>query len=219
MIKNIIFDFDGVLVDSEILAAKAFSEYFNKHNISFSEKEFSTFAGKKTIEVIEELSKKFEILNKEDFFNDIINITNNIYETNLTAVIGAESFLEKANLNYFIGSNSVKERILTGLKKVNFDRFFSDEKVYSFDMVKKAKPEPDIYLTAIESNKLNIKETIIIEDSVIGVKAGFNAGVKVIGLTAGEHWYKERSANELKYAGASLLIDSYDKLLNELKNL
>ncbi len=219
MIKNIIFDFDGVLVDSEILAAKAFCKYLNERNLKFSEKEFSIYAGKKTIEVIKELSKKYNIPNQNEFFNDIINIVNDIYSNNLKAVTGARRFLEKANLNYFIGSNSVKERILVGLKKVKFENFFTPDKVYSFDMVEKAKPEPDIYLSAMYSNNLNAEETIIIEDSAIGVLAGVKAGVKVVGLTAGGHWYPDRSKSELKEAGAHLLIDDYDLLLNEIKNL
>ncbi len=47
MIKNIIFDFDGVLVDSEILAAKAFAKYMKKYDIEIDENEFANFAGKK----------------------------------------------------------------------------------------------------------------------------------------------------------------------------
>ena len=115
MIKNIIFDFDGVLVDSEILVAKAFSKYLLKKNINLSEKEFSIFAGKKTVQVIKELSQKFNIKKEEEFFDDIMKISHDIYDNELTPVVGAGNFLKNANLNYFIGSNSVKERIISGL--------------------------------------------------------------------------------------------------------
>ena len=219
MIKNIIFDFDGVLVDSEILVAKAFSKYLLKKNINLSEKEFSIFAGKKTVQVIKELSQKFNIKKEEAFFDDIMKISHDIYDNELTPVVGAGNFLKNANLNYFIGSNSVKERIISGLKKVNFEIFFSEEKIYSFDMVNQPKPYPDIYLAALERNNLNKHETIIIEDSVVGVQAGVNAGVKVIGLTAGCHWHSERSTEELIEAGASLLIHDYSTLLNDIKKL
>tara|TARA_B100000427_G_scaffold258727_1_gene222726 strand:+ start:1580 stop:2239 length:660 start_codon:yes stop_codon:yes gene_type:complete len=219
MIKNIIFDFDGVLVDSEILVAKAFSKYLLKKNINLSEKEFSIFAGKKTVQVIKELSQKFNIKKEEEFFDDIMKISHDIYDNELTPVVGAGNFLKNANLNYFIGSNSVKERIISGLKKVNFEIFFSEEKIYSFDMVNQPKPYPDIYLAALERNNLNKHETIIIEDSVVGVQAGVNAGVKVIGLTAGGHWHSERSTEELIEAGASLLIHDYSTLLNDIKKL
>ena len=154
MIKNIIFDFDGVLVDSEILVAKAFSKYLAKRNILFSEKEFSIHAGKKTIEVIDELSSKFHIKNVDEFYKDIMTIAHNIYSDELTPVLGAKKFLESNNLNCFIGSNSTKERIIAGLKKVNFENFFPEEKIFSFDMVNKPKPNPDVYLLAIESYKI-----------------------------------------------------------------
>ncbi len=86
-------------------------------------------------------------------------------------------------------------------------------------MVNQPKPYPDIYLAALERNNLNKHETIIIEDSVVGVQAGVNAGVKVIGLTAGGHWHSERSTEELIEAGASLLIHDYSTLLNDIKKL
>ena len=86
MFKNIIFDFDGVIADSEVLVAKAFSKYLKNLNISFSEKEFSIYAGRKTFQVIEELSKKFKILDQKKFFDDIMNITKDIYSTDLESV-------------------------------------------------------------------------------------------------------------------------------------
>ena len=61
MIKNIIFDFDGVLVDSEILVARAFSKYLRNIGHNFNQKDFFQFAGKKTIQVISHLSEKFLI--------------------------------------------------------------------------------------------------------------------------------------------------------------
>ena len=63
MIKNIIFDFDGVLVDSEILVAKAFAKYMQNFGVEIDEKEFVNFAGKKTVQVIEILSQKYSIKN------------------------------------------------------------------------------------------------------------------------------------------------------------
>ena len=58
MIKNIIFDFDGVVVDSEVLASKAFSKYFSKFDKSIKEEQFYKYAGKKTVQVIDLLSSK-----------------------------------------------------------------------------------------------------------------------------------------------------------------
>ena len=219
MIKNIIFDFDGVLVDSEMLVAQSFCLYLCERNIQFTENDFSEFAGKKTVQVISELSAKFNIDNEQGFFNDIMQIANEIYVNELTPVPGALEFLESTVYNCFIGSNSGKERVVSGLQKVKLDKFFAVNKVFSFDMIGKPKPEPDIYLAVINTNNLNKEETIILEDSVVGVMAGVASGVKVVGVTAGGHWYKNRSTQELLDAGAFVLIDNYKKLHIEINKL
>ena len=212
MIKNIIFDFDGVLVDSEILVAKAFAEYMRKYGIEIDEKEFANFAGKKTVQVIDVLSQKYSIKDQENFFSDIMDIASYIYKNELTAVEGVCNFLLNTKLSLYIGSNSTKDRIISGLHKVELNKYFKPEKIYSFDLVGKAKPDPDIYLKAIADNNLNKNETIILEDSVVGVKAGANAGVKVIGLTAGGHWHETRDEQELLDAGAFTVTNDYIKI-------
>ena len=219
MIKNIIFDFDGVMVDSEKLVGRAFAQYLVDRNIPFSEEEFALYAGKKTIHIIQELSEKFNIENQKNFFDDIMKIALDIFVNELTPVPGAENFLKSSNCNFFIGSNSMKERILIGLKKVNFESYFKEDKIFSFDMVSNPKPEPDVYLKVIETYKLNKDETIIIEDSAVGVTAGVKAGVKVIGFTAGGHWFPHRSQQELLDSGAYLIIDNYIDLSKKIKDL
>jgi len=217
MIKNIIFDFDGVLVDSEKLVGRAFAQYLKDRNVPFSEEEFALYAGKKTIHIIQELSVKFNIENQKNFFDDIMKIALDIFVNELTPVPGAENFLKNSNCNFFIGSNSMKERILIGLKKVNFESYFKEDKIFSFDMVSNPKPEPDVYLKVIETYKLNKDETIIIEDSAVGVMAGVAAGVKVIGLTAGGHWHEKRDEKELLEAGAFAVTNDYKKITELIK--
>ena len=217
MIKNIIFDFDGVLVDSEILVAKAFAKYMQNFDIEIDEKEFATFAGKKTVQVIDILSKKYSIRDQQKFFNDIMEIASNIYKNELTAVEGAYEFVSNIKLNLYIGSNSMQDRILQGLQRVELSKYFKPDHVYSFDLVGKPKPEPDIYLKAIKDNDLNKNQTIIIEDSVVGVKAGVSAGVKVIGLTAGGHWHDNRDEKELIDAGAFAVTNDYKDILQIIK--
>jgi beta-phosphoglucomutase-like phosphatase (HAD superfamily) len=212
MIKNIIFDFDGVLVDSEILVAKAFAKYMLNFGIEINEKEFAHFAGKKTFEVIEILSEKYSIKNQQKFFDDIMEIASNIYKKELTLVQGAHNFVSNANQKLFIGSNSIKNRILDGLYRVKLNQYFKADQVYSFDLVENPKPHPDIYLKAIEDNNLQKDETIIIEDSSVGVRAGVSAGVKVIGITAGGHWHEQRDDKELLEAGAIAVTNNYNKI-------
>jgi len=86
-------------------------------------------------------------------------------------------------------------------------------------MVKKPQPEPDIYLEVIENADISPDETIIIEDSVVGVQAGVSAKIKVIGLTAGEHWFAERTSKVLIDAGAYTVVKTYEDLLKIIKEL
>ena len=217
MIKNIIFDFDGVLVDSEILVAKAFAKYMQSFGIEVDEKEFASLAGKKTVQVIDILSKKYSIQDQQKFYRDIMDIASNIYKKELTTIKGAYDFVSNLKLNIFIGSNSMKERIIDGLQRVKLDKYFQPKQVYSFDLVYKPKPDPDIYLKAIGDNNLIKAETIIIEDSTVGVMAGVAAGVKVIGLTAGGHWHEKRDEKELLEAGAFAVTNDYKKITELIK--
>ena len=219
MIKNIIFDFDGVIVDSEVLASKAFAKYFSKFDRSIKEEQFYKYAGKKTVEVIDLLSAKYKIENKENFTNEIFDIVAEVYSRDLKLVDGAKNYISKSNRDHFIGSNSNKDRIMDGLKLVDLDKIFLSDHVYSFDMVERPKPDPDIYLKVLNDNSLNIQETIIIEDSGVGVKAASSAGVKVFGLTAGKHWHSNRDKNELFDNGALNVFSDYISLGNAIEEL
>ena len=219
MIRNIIFDFDGVLVDSEILVSIAFSRYLKELGYDFDQKDFFKFSGKKTYQVVSYLSDKLSIDNKEKFYKNIMSISSNIYSNELTTVVGALEYIKKSKKNLFIGSNSIKSRILIGLKKVKLDSFFNERKIFSFDMVKRAKPFPDIYLKVVDNYSLKKKETVIVEDSVVGVKAAVAAGIKVIGLTAGGHWKEDRSEKELIQSGAFKVVNDFKLLDNILDKL
>ena len=218
MIKNIIFDFDGVLVDSEILVARAFSKYMQNLGIKVDEKEFANLAGKKTVEVINILSEKYSITDTQNFFNNIMEIASNIYKKELTIIKGAYDFVSNQKNNLFIGSNSMKDRIIDGLQRVGLNKYFKEKQIYSFDMVKNPKPDPDIYLKAIDDNNLIKNQTIIIEDSAVGVMAGAAAGVKVIGLTAGGHWHEKRDEKELLEAGAFAVTNDYKKIFELIES-
>ena len=219
MIKNIIFDFDGVIVDSEVLASKAFSKYFSKFDQSIKEDQFYIYAGKKTVEVIDLLSSKYKIENKEKFTNEIFDIVSEVYSKDLKLVEGAKDYISKSDRNHFIGSNSNKDRILDGLKLVGLDKLFLSDQVYSFDMVKRPKPDPDIYLKVLNDNSLIREESVIIEDSGVGVKAATAAGVRVFGLTAGKHWHSDRDTNELFDNGALNVFSDYESLGKAIEEL
>ena len=165
------------------------------------------------------MSSKYKIENKEKFTNEIFDIVSEVYSKDLKLVDGAKDYISKSDRNHFIGSNSNKDRILDGLKLVGLDKFFLSNQVYSFDMVKRPKPDPDIYLKVLNDNLLIREESVIIEDSGVGVKAATAAGVKVFGLTAGKHWHSNRDKNELFDNGALNVFSDYKSLSEAIEEL
>ena len=147
-----------------------------------------------------------------------MEIASNIYKKELTIIKGAYDFVSNQKNNLFIGSNSMKDRIIDGLQRVGLNKYFKEKQIYSFDMVKNPKPDPDIYLKAIDDNNLIKNQTIIIEDSAVGVMAGAAAGVKVIGLTAGGHWHEKRDEKELLKAGAFAVTNDYKKIFELIES-
>ena len=119
-------------------------------NIIFHENEFARFAGKKTIQIVSELSYLFKIKDEKSFFDDIISLASNIYTKNLKPINGIRNFLKNTNYNIIIGSNSIKLRVIEGLKTTNLKNFFDEEKIYTFDIVGIAKPEPDIFMCSVD---------------------------------------------------------------------
>ena len=209
MIKHLIFDFDGVIVDSEILAAKAFSQTLSNMNINYKPEYFAEkFAGNKMITVVENLSLKHEIGNKKEFFNNVMKLVSNIFNEELKPVLNIKQLLISNNLNRFIASNSGKQRIIKGLKIIGLNSFFHYNNIYSFETVKKPKPSPDIYIKVVEENNLYKNEVLVLEDSITGVTAAKLANLKVIGITAGTHW-NNRSPKSLIEAGACTILDSF----------
>ena len=210
---------DGVLVDSEILAGQAFSRYLANININLSEQEFSkSYAGNKLVEVVSKLSSRFNIKNQEMFFEDVMKLSHTIYTNDLTAVSGVKYFLDIIDQKKLIGSNSGKKRIIEGLKKVNLNKYFDEKNIFSFDMVKNPKPQPDIYIAAINTTGIKSNDTIILEDSIIGVRAGVEANIKVIGVTSGKHWLG-RSSQSLQDAGAYAVANNFEEVLKLIEDL
>ena len=167
MIKNIIFDFDGVIVDSEILVANAFAKYMLNFGIEINEKEFAHFAGKKTFEVIEILSEKYSIKNQQKFFDDIMEIASNIYKKELTLVQGAHNFVSNANQKLFIGSNSIKNRfenISVNFENLKSKKFYLEENIKKLIYLSNTDYVRDLLLFSIcTKNKiktLNIEKLI-----------------------------------------------------------
>ena len=223
MIKHLILDFDGVIVDSEILAAEAFADALLDMKISSTySTEFiaAKFAGNKMVKVASEICEIHNIKDQNAYLKKTMEFVSESYKTKLKSVKGIKKLLNLNIFDLYICSNSGKRRILEGLQIVGLDSFFNNNRIYTFEMVKNPKPSPDIFLKTIEDNNLDKKEVLVLEDSVIGVQAAVTAGLKVVGVTVASHW-KGRSSKELIESGSVAVLRSYldfKELLKTIQN-
>ncbi|MGF1735608.1 beta-phosphoglucomutase [Photobacterium satsumensis] len=189
-IKGVIFDLDGVLVDTACLHYEAWRKIANKLNIPFSEKDNEKLKGvsrKDSLDII--LDNSNEIFSETekhqlllDKNNDYLKLVNQLNENDvLDGVVKLIEELKCKEIMIALGSASKNARLileLTGLYH-HFDY------IVDGNMVVKTKPAPDVFLTGAELLGLLPSECLVFEDAQAGVQAALNAGMAVVGV--GEH--------------------------------
>ena len=204
----IIFDCDGVLVDSERIANQVFARVLKEVcDLAFTQDQmYEHFVGNsetRCLEVIEamlgckpppELSRRYR--------DDI----NQALAQSVVAVPGIELVLNQIDLPYCVASSGSHEKMQLTLGKTNLIDYFGSN-IFSTSEVKRGKPHPDIYLHAAQSMGFdNAKRCLVIEDSPIGVSGAVAAGMTVFG-------YAElMPKNKLWDAGAHHVFDDMAKL-------
>jgi HAD superfamily hydrolase (TIGR01509 family) len=208
--KLIIFDFDGVIVDSEIIACKVEAECLTEIGFAIDlEENIRRFAGvsadsvKKIVE--KELNKKLP----ENFHENQKKITFERYETELKPIKNVKQMLSNLINDKCIASSSSKEKINKSLNITGLGEYFDDSVIYNAEMVKNGKPAPDLFLLAAEKMGYEPKDCIVVEDSISGVKAGKSANMTVFGFIGGSHILdKDEYQKKLILEGADLIFDN-----------
>ncbi|GGD08325.1 HAD family hydrolase [Aureimonas glaciei] len=202
-----IFDCDGVLVDSEIIAARVESVIFKEFGIEMEAEEIaSRFAGLTLPRILDILAEENGIVFPSDFEERVEKETDIRLGSEVEAIAGVHAMLDRIDLPRCICSNSTTVRLEMELGHVAlWDRFrpyvFAAREVGSM----KGKPAPDVFLYACEQFGVAPSSAIVIEDSVHGVAAAVAAGCRVVGFTGGSHSYPGH-ADALSEAGAETVI-------------
>lgn len=186
MIKAIIFDFDGVLVDSELSRFQSVQGIAKKHDITIPYKAFSQIIGKRTRPFLEEF---ITVKNKEAIIDLIIAEYEKSYKENITQFVEPISHSTEFIKNYTgplrfaIASGSGKKIIETLLQHFGIEKYFTT--IISNDDVENLKPHPETYLKALGKLHLSPDECVVIEDLVIGAQAAIKAGIRCYVLLNG----------------------------------
>lgn len=205
----LIFDCDGVLVDSEHLACVVESDYLTSLGMPVSVDEIaSRFVGMSLKDMTALLSQQFGALTPPDFADELTRRTLARFEAELTEIAGVRAAIEALALPRCVASSSSPARIAGSLTMTGLIDLFEPAHIFSTSMVARGKPAPDIFLHAAREMSAAPAQCLVIEDSVAGLTGAVAAGMRTIGFTGGTHVRdKTEHGQRLKEAGATRVID------------
>lgn len=181
----IIFDCDGVLVDSEPLAAAVFSELLAAVGITLSAQQcYEKFHGHSLRYCFDWLEQTAEKPLPDDFGERLACATRDAFNQHLKPVSGVEQILQMLvdhNVSYCVASNGGHKKIASSLATTGLDKFFNQERgnCFSIEDVHQGKPAPDLFLHAAEVMGVPARFTTVIEDSPSGMSAALAAGMNL----------------------------------------
>ncbi|WP_342360542.1 HAD family hydrolase [Terrarubrum flagellatum] len=205
----LIFDCDGVLVDSEVIACAAVSDHLALLGAAMSAAEVGErFVGVSSKDMMAALIQQFGARIPEDFRSALQLRTLALLASDLQPIPGVRMAIEALPHRRCVASSSTIERISLSLATARLADLFEPAHIFSSYMVKHGKPAPDIFLHAAREMQTQPGECVVIEDSVAGVTGASAAGMRVIGFTGGSHLVdKSAHAEKLRAAGAHIVID------------
>ena len=186
MIKAVIFDMDGVIVDSELIQSEAYETVLKKYGKEpiLNEVGIVHTVGIKEKENWEILKKKYELeKNTELLMSERSVVYLDLLKQNtkpMKGVLELIKLLKEKNITMAVASSSVMEHIKTVLSTLEIESHF--EVVVSGQFVERGKPFPDINLEAARQMRVEPEECLVLEDAQSGVEAAKNGGMKVVAV-------------------------------------
>ncbi|WP_189960084.1 HAD family hydrolase [Streptomyces alanosinicus] len=197
----VIFDNDGVLVDSEPISNRLLAAYLTElgHLTSY-EDSIRDYMGS-AMHRIHDLVLERTGQRLPDDFDDVFHArVFAAFERELQPVAGVSGVLEKLaadGVPYCVASSGSHERIRIGHRTTGIDRWFAEDRIFSSEDVGRGKPAPDLFLHAAERMGVEPERCLVVEDSPLGVQAAVAAGMAVYGFTAMTPAAKLARADEL----------------------
>ncbi|MHC5310312.1 HAD family hydrolase [Myroides sp. LJL116] len=207
MIRTVIFDMDGVIVDTEPVHHYAYHQHFEELGIDMTPQMYNSFTGGSTKNTYDKIKQVFPItidtgelvLRKRAIFNDAFDT-----KPDLELIQGVEKLihdLHAQGLELIVASSASKSTINRVFKRFNLYPYFTH--IVSGEDFEKSKPNPAIFVHAASLAKCSEhKECIVIEDSTNGIKAANAAGIKVVG-------YKSINSKDQDYSTADFIVECF----------
>lgn len=201
MLKHLLFDNDGTLVDTEIIAVRSFLKMLQPYDFHMKEGEFSRrYTGLLERDILQNLHHEFGIVVTDDFQEQLRQAHHAGFAQFLKAIPGMPTIFKNLKIPKSMVSNAGVPHVEYCLRRMRI-RSALDGHIFSAQQVNQPKPAPDVYHLALETLQLRPSETLAVEDSIAGVRAAAAAGIEVIGFLGAAHSYDGHEA-QLLAAGA-----------------
>ncbi len=206
----LIFDCDGVLVDSEMLSCRVDAELLTELGLPYTVDEIlRDFVGVSLKDQIARIKAERDFTLPADFAERLNTTLYKRFETELQPIDGVREAILALPYPRCVASSSVLERIALSLRVTGLADLF--DHLFSSTQVPRGKPAPDLFLHAARQMNADPRDCLVIEDSPAGVQAALAAGMKVIGFIGGEHCGPSH-AQKLIQVGATTLIERMAEL-------
>ena len=207
----VIFDCDGVLVDSEVISCRAHAEILSRHGYPItSEQVFHRFLGRSTRQANLEVEAELGRALPDDFHVQLRDELHRTFEADLEPIPHIHTALDAISQPVCVASSGSHQRMQISLGRTRlYDRFAPN--IFSASQVSNGKPAPDLFLFAAGQMNVVPERCVVIEDSVPGVTAGRAAGMTVFGFHGGSHC-QPGYAEMLRAAGAIATFDDMRQL-------
>jgi beta-phosphoglucomutase-like phosphatase (HAD superfamily) len=207
--RGLIFDFDGVIADSEVLANTVLARAISNLGLPTTlDDALTRYMGKRWQDMVAAIEDGVGRPVPDDFSDDLKAAILARFRTGLREVTGASAFIRRFMIvPRCIALSSSIDRLRLCLDVLGLADAFGGN-VVSAEMVTRGKPAPDIFLLAAKTIGVGASDCIVIEDSIGGVRAGVAAGMTVIGLCAASH-LRDGHADKLAAAGATYIARTW----------
>lgn len=183
----VIFDCDGVLVDSEMISVSVLTSVVREAGGEIdNDAIFGRFLGRSMASVADTLRTDFDVTITAEHLSEIRRRLFARFARELEPIPGVIRALAGIRSPFCVASSSQVERILLSLELTGLLEFF-DTRIYSSSMVENGKPAPDLFLHAAKANGARPERCLVIEDSSAGIMAARNAGMSVFAFVGGSH--------------------------------
>ncbi len=208
----VIFDCDGVLVDSEVIALGVTRRILGEAGLQLSDEETrERFLGMRADGVLRRIEEERGASLPKDLGARLAREILATFERELKGVEGVRQAVGGLAARVCVASSSAPQRLRFALRVTGYDSLFAPN-IFSSAEVERGKPWPDLFLYAARSMRAAPRDCLVIEDSVAGVSAARAAGMSVFGFAGASHFSEPAQGQELTAAGAALIFDDMARL-------